>query len=304
MERFIMMDRLKAYYGDHITFADAPYDASHIAWFQTNDNRYIGIDKKALSSKDFELLSIFLTPYQVKLDHIPPEKAYWHKLLFQNRNEVLREEVDAHIQFIHFSIAHPLQDKYEFEETLKGLYHSNVVILWENDYDGVIIEKFEHLTPREHNLGAVIDVLISDFHSDMQFFEGQAHRLPIAPGSQFQLEKNWFQLCKQVLHHQKMIRITDVFAYLLLSHTPDSLKKELQNAVSEVAQDDELLKTVKMYFDCNLNVSLTSKKLYMHRNSLQYRIDKFIEKTGIDIKHFQGAVAAYLSILAKETEES
>ncbi|MFC3883827.1 PucR family transcriptional regulator [Bacillus songklensis] len=299
-----MIDRLKAYYGDHITFVDTPHCAPHLAWFQTKDNNYIGIDKKALSSKDFELLSIFLTPYQVELDHVPPEKAYWHKLLFQNHHEVLHEEIDAYIQFIHFSLAHPIQAKHEFEETLKGLYHSNVVIVWENDYDGVLIEKFEHLTPHEHNLDVVIDVLISDFNSKMQFFEGQTHRLPIAPGSQFQLEKNWFHLCKQVLHHKKMIRITDVFAYLLLTHTPDSLKKELQNAVSQVAQDEELLKTVKMYLECNLNVSLTSKKLYMHRNSLQYRIDKFIEKTGIDIKHFQGAVAAYLSILAKEAEES
>jgi DNA-binding PucR family transcriptional regulator len=38
----------------------------------------------------------------------------------------------------------------------------------------------------------------------------------------------------------------------------------------------------------------------MHRNSLQYRIDKFIEKTGIDIKHFKGAVAVYLAILLQQ----
>nr|MDH3110555.1 helix-turn-helix domain-containing protein [Bacillus altitudinis] len=36
-----------------------------------------------------------------------------------------------------------------------------------------------------------------------------------------------------------------------------------------------------------------AKALYVHRNSLQYRIDKFIERTGLDIRHFQEASAAY-----------
>jgi DNA-binding PucR family transcriptional regulator len=36
-----------------------------------------------------------------------------------------------------------------------------------------------------------------------------------------------------------------------------------------------------------LNASLTAKRLFIHRNSLQYRIDKFIERTGIDIRQLK-----------------
>jgi DNA-binding PucR family transcriptional regulator len=46
-----------------------------------------------------------------------------------------------------------------------------------------------------------------------------------------------------------------------------------------------------------MNVSLAAKKLYLHRNTLQYRVDKFIEKTGIDIKHFGNAVSIYLALM-------
>ncbi|MER2142109.1 MAG: helix-turn-helix domain-containing protein, partial [Priestia megaterium] len=53
----------------------------------------------------------------------------------------------------------------------------------------------------------------------------------------------------------------------------------------------------------NLNVSLAAKKLYMHRNSLQYRIEKFIDRTHLDIKHFTGAVSAYLAILALKNSQ-
>lgn len=295
-----MIDRLKAYYGEHAVLSPIPRDEHNMAWFQIEDSSYIGINKSVLSTKDSELLSIFLTPYDAEETHLPPEKAYWYNLLFQHPDEVLHQEQDFCIQFIHFSIARPIQDKQEFEETLKGLYHSNVVILWENNQNGVIIEKFNHMIFPDYNLDAVIDVLISDFGANMQFFEGQVHRLPMKPGQQFHLEKQWFKRCKPALHQQRTIRLNSVFAYLLLSYIPGSLKEELQHALHEVTEDKELLKTIRTYLECNLNVSLTSKKLYMHRNSLQYRIEKFIEKTGIDIKNFQGAVTAYLAILAKE----
>ncbi|HWO94821.1 MAG TPA: helix-turn-helix domain-containing protein [Bacillus sp. (in: firmicutes)] len=295
-----MIDRLKAHYGEHAVLSPVPRDEHNIAWFQIESSNYIGIDKNVLSTKDLELLSIFLTPYEPEHVRLTPEKAYWYNLLFQHPAEILQEERDVYIRFIHFSIARPIQDKHEFEEALKGLYHSNVVILWENNQDGVIIEKFSHTILPDYNLDAVIDVLVSDFGANMHFFEGQAHHLPMKPGHQFHLEKQWFKLCKPVLHHQRTIRLVNAFASLLLSYTPDPLKEELRHTLHEVIQDKELLKTIKTYLECNLNVSLTSKKLYMHRNSLQYRIDKFIEKTGIDIKNFQGAVTAYLAILAKE----
>jgi DNA-binding PucR family transcriptional regulator len=70
-----------------------------------------------------------------------------------------------------------------------------------------------------------------------------------------------------------------------------------------VKDDGDLLETIKVYLECNLNVSLAAKKLYMHRNSLQYRIEKFIDRTHLDIKHFTGAVSAYLAILALKNSQ-
>ncbi len=44
----------------------------------------------------------------------------------------------------------------------------------------------------------------------------------------------------------------------------------------------------------NQNASQASKRLYMHRNTLNYRLDHFIEKTQIDVRTFKGALAVYL----------
>lgn len=56
-------------------------------------------------------------------------------------------------------------------------------------------------------------------------------------------------------------------------------------------------KTLVNFFQHNLNISETAKNMYMHRNSLQYRIDKFINETGIDIQKFDLAFVVKLALI-------
>ena len=92
------------------------------------------------------------------------------------------------------------------------------------------------------------------------------------------------------------VKKKDVYVTLMTSRNFLSAKK----VAKAVKREHDMLKTIKTFFECNLNVSLAAKKLHMHRNSLQYRIDKFIEKTSIDIKQFKGALTVYLAILLHE----
>ena len=45
-----------------------------------------------------------------------------------------------------------------------------------------------------------------------------------------------------------------------------------------------------MFFENSLNVSETSRKLFVHRNTLVYRLDKVQRQTGLDLRHFDDAV--------------
>lgn len=55
-------------------------------------------------------------------------------------------------------------------------------------------------------------------------------------------------------------------------------------------KDDELIKTVEIFFENNLNISKTSANGFMHRNTLLYRIEKIARITGLDIRKFEDAV--------------
>jgi hypothetical protein len=56
----------------------------------------------------------------------------------------------------------------------------------------------------------------------------------------------------------------------------------------------EIVDTAVGFIRADQNASRASKGLYMHRNTLNYRLDQFVDRTGIDVRSFKGALAAYL----------
>ncbi len=59
----------------------------------------------------------------------------------------------------------------------------------------------------------------------------------------------------------------------------------------EVFEDEEMLSTAEAFLQSSLNVSETSRNLYMHRNTLLYRLDKIEKATGLNIRQFSDAVS-------------
>ena len=64
--------------------------------------------------------------------------------------------------------------------------------------------------------------------------------------------------------------------------------------------DRETLMTVQSFFENNLNVSETSRKLYVHRNTLVYRLEKIRKLTGLDLREFDHAVTFKVALMVKK----
>ena len=64
--------------------------------------------------------------------------------------------------------------------------------------------------------------------------------------------------------------------------------------------DRETLMTVQAFFENNLNVSETSRKLFVHRNTLVYRLDKIRKLTGLDLREFDHAVTFKVALMVKK----
>jgi carbohydrate diacid regulator len=59
----------------------------------------------------------------------------------------------------------------------------------------------------------------------------------------------------------------------------------------EIFDDEEMLTTAEAFLQSSLNVSETSRNLYMHRNTLLYRLDKIEKATGLNVRQFSDAVS-------------
>ena len=73
--------------------------------------------------------------------------------------------------------------------------------------------------------------------------------------------------------------------------------KEIFGGRSPDDFDEETLMTINKFFENNLNVSETSRQLYIHRNTLVYRLDKLQKSTGLDLRIFEDAITFKIALM-------
>ncbi|NLK27003.1 MAG: PucR family transcriptional regulator [Clostridiales bacterium] len=73
--------------------------------------------------------------------------------------------------------------------------------------------------------------------------------------------------------------------------------KEIFEGKSPDDFDDETLATINKFFENNLNVSETSRQLYIHRNTLVYRLDKLQKSTNLDLRVFEDAITFKIALM-------
>ncbi len=68
--------------------------------------------------------------------------------------------------------------------------------------------------------------------------------------------------------------------------------------------DRETLMTIQCFFENNLNVSEASRKLFVHRNTLVYRLDKIRKLTGLDLREFEHAITFKVALMVRKYLDS
>lgn len=80
--------------------------------------------------------------------------------------------------------------------------------------------------------------------------------------------------------------ISTLIQEVILSHLEEA--KFIRNQFLQ-AFGYETIETIHQFLLHDMNVSKASKSLYMHRNTVYYKLENFIQKSEIDVRHFQGA---------------
>ena len=75
------------------------------------------------------------------------------------------------------------------------------------------------------------------------------------------------------------------------------IKEVFGNELPEVLEDEEAMSTISKFFENNLNISETARQLYVHRNTLVYRLERIEKSVGLDIRKFDDAMTFRIAVM-------
>ncbi|MCY7538024.1 helix-turn-helix domain-containing protein [Bacillus pumilus] len=282
-----MLEKLKLVYGEHII--SSPTDDHQILWYQTDEGELFGVDKSKLTARETLLLNTFLTPIDLSHTKQTEDEQKWYSYLFDNKPLTVQHPVRVY----YFKMSHQAEQRQQIKE---AVVHSleQTHFIWTGAHTAMLIQT--NATSKNSQLELLYDLslaITSDFLTDSVFLQGQLH-LPNE-----HLQNKLLKEQQLFLGHMQRAKprsgICTFYQCLpsLLRYDELALSHAISDAFKEAVLDRDVYRTLMTYMQCNLNASKAAKALYVHRNSLQYRIDKFIERTGIDIRHFPEASAVY-----------
>ena len=272
--------------------------SSDYQWFITPDNEIVGIKKTELNTKDQTLLSFFLTPYNGAHAPVTEHEQVWYQLVNEQSDTDFSNKPDT-FRFILFTLSEPLADQTDFRAALDGLYSTRPAIIWVDQQSGVIIEEDDLNDEDFTSYDEIIEVFTTDFYLDVKFYIGPYLTDVTKAPSYFSWIQESYQQINEFSIKPVMNYVTAIPYLLTTMKEANDFQFMIDGTLKDTVEDEELLRSIQVFLECNSNVSLAAKELYMHRNSLQYRIDKFIERTNIDVKQFENALSVYLILLLK-----
>jgi PucR C-terminal helix-turn-helix domain len=299
-----MLENLMRHYKEAMTTTYNPKDTS-FEWFQTELRQTFGILKTSLDDKERELLSSLFHPIKIiDENNYTSAQRRWFDFLFTN-TQTLQSPLPAKqttLRFYYFYLKQPIDEKQSFEEAVQGIINSDLII-WLSFTHGIIIDEKPTTIFEVELLKDISDMLTADFYVEPYLYIGQLHKNDDELKSKFSLEQSCFQTLYQSADRKKALTFSEALPLLIMKE-PTIIKKDiLSNQLVEAIEDKELLQTIEAFLLANLNASSTAKKLFIHRNSLQYRLEKLLEKTGLDIRTFPNAAFIYLAIIIFRQEK-
>ncbi|KGA98050.1 hypothetical protein AJ85_07115 [Alkalihalobacillus alcalophilus ATCC 27647 = CGMCC 1.3604] len=285
-------DKLKRVFAEGIVKNQRPSVHDSLLWLNI-EGEAIGFKREHLTEKELLLLKELYPEFV----HIPepktPEENEWNKWFLGERNLAPNT---ANIRFIHFTLEQSIDDYDAFHDIWDSMSEEPSSIIWFSQKNGVVINTNE-MTREKNDFESLIDAMSSDFYADLTILIGAEVAEPKM--EQFKWEQQCLENIQSLNPKKRVFHIHEAYVYYLHSFIPTNERNQFMKSffTEEILHDFDLLNSISVYFESNLNISLAAKTLHMHRNSLQYRLDKFSDKTGIDLKQFSQAAFVYSLLL-------
>lgn len=179
-----------------------------------------------------------------------------------------------------------IRQLYSEGEVLSLVYGDNIIVL------GIFEEINEHARSIRESIVSDLYCKCSVGYGNKIFNVRDLKKAFEEAKGCFILGKN-FGIKEEIFFYDKMLFEKIVF------NISSEVKLELLTKFKEKFNlfDSELINTIEEFINCGLNISDAARRLYVHRNTLIYRLDKITKETGFDIRNFKEATVFIIAFL-------
>lgn len=238
---------------------------------------------------DFVNLVKFFIRDKFLEDNTNSEKVFL-KLL--NNNEIVKEKIEEYMPELcpeTFIIVIKVSEKIsEALEIIKNAYSNTKTLIVSNDEYVILLGNFENVVEHTSSISETLYTSIYEkcyigylnvksYDKIKIFYDEMVHNIELAKK---------YNISKMILDENSLI----------FERFMDGLNEDIKNTIVQKFNegfskfDNDMIKTIEVFFEFNLNLSEAAKNLYVHRNTLIYRLDKIEKYTHYDIRKFKDAV--------------
>ena len=253
------------------------------------DNQWLILPKKGLSSTEIQLLQIFSNTSDIP-QSLNQRKHPWADFLLEDGS--LPTTNEKKVRFIQAFVTVD-DNREEWANSFKTIFSSSNVCdsFWLTPQKYILVEQISNENYSQKDFAGIAETLDINLNTKTKFFVGNYWETTDQLVSIFneELKITDYAVTKS---NETAVSISQVAIdywlnnYIKKSHLFSNYKKQLHLS-------DQMIKVITTLYDECGNISSAAKKLYIHRNTLQYQIEKFQHQTGLNLKNMNDLVFCY-----------
>ena len=254
------------------------------------DSQWFILPKENLSPTEVQLLKIFSDTKEAS-QSLNQRKHPWSDFLL--RNGKLPQVKGKKVRFIQAFVTINDDNREEWANSFKTIFSNSDVCdsFWLTPQKYILVEQISNENYSQEDFAGIAETLDINLNTKTRFFIGNYWETTDQLISIFSEEQKItdYAVTKS---NKTAISISQVAIdywlnnYIKKSHLFSNYKKQLHLS-------DQMIKVITtLYNECG-NISSTAKKLYIHRNTLQYQVEKFQHQTGLNLKNMNDLVFCY-----------
>lgn len=193
----------------------------------------------------------------------------------------LSNKIKPNYPYYKFFILNTSKYTYEIIDIFKDVIGEAEVVSYESCS---IIFYFNNI---DFDFKSLIKTINDDFYTDAHLFE--SGKIQFGDATEFSNILDIYN--KAGLNKYTYTSNKNILAYLI--NRKEQAKDLAPVLLNKMVKDESLLMLANAMFENDLNISMTAKNTYMHRNTVNYKLEQIKDETGLDIRRFKDAVIMY-----------